>query len=101
MNDRKEALWFAVVSGIGMLFIIILIESSEAVAAYAETQAGSIPGSYWALVCIFLSLCALVPYLLYNSKPMDFRISAIVLTAIVPAATVVFITLKLWSVMHG
>ena len=66
MNDKSEAIRFVVVAGIAML------------------------------VSVCLGLCALVPYLLKDAKPMDLKIIAILLTGIAPGALIGFVLFSLW-----
>lgn len=100
MNDKKEAIWLVVVTGIGMLFLIIFQESNTLMTAYTETGEGEISGVLWALTALHLALCALVPYLLSKSEPLDFKISAILLTSVAPAAGTVFVVLNVWHVTY-
>jgi len=51
-------------AGIGLLVVIILHQSSTVMALYMETGQRSMPGSYWVVVAVSLSLCALIPNLL-------------------------------------
>lgn len=96
MNDKKEAIWFGVVAGIALLVLVILYESSGIIGAQAGTEEASTPGVYWVLVMICLSLCALVPYLLNDSRPLDFKIIAILLTGVAPAVLVGFVLFSVW-----
>lgn len=96
MNDKKEAAWFAAVSIIGLLVLAILYQSSEIIAAHAGTADTGIPVIFWLSVVACLGLCALVPYLLKDSRPMDFKIIAILLTSVAPAVLIVFIVFSLW-----
>ena len=96
MNEKNEAVWFAVVAGIALLVLIILHQSGEIIGAYAAIEEASIPGVYWLFVAICLDLCALVPYLLKESRPMDFKIIAILLTAVAPTVLIGFILFSLW-----
>lgn len=99
MNDKKEALWFAVLAGIGMLFLLLFYVTDRITAAHLATGESSIPVLYWLLVAIPLLLCSLVPFLLRGSE-VFFRINAIVLTAILPAVAIVFLACNLWYTMH-
>ncbi len=96
MNDKKEAIWFAVVAGIALLVLVILHQSSGVIGAYTGTKEASTPGVYWVLVVTCLSLCALVPYLLKNSSPLDFKIIAVLLTGVAPAVLIGFVLFSLW-----
>jgi hypothetical protein len=96
VNDKKEAVWFAVVSAIALLVLVILHQSGEIIGARAAVEEASIPIVYWVLVVVCLSLCALVPYLLKESKPLDFKIIATLLTALAPAVLVGFVLFSLW-----
>ena len=96
MNDKKEAVWFAVVSVIALLVLVILQQSGEIIGARAAAEEVSIPGVYWALIVVCLSLCALVPYLLKESTPLDFKIIATLLTALAPAVLIGFVLFSLW-----
>ena len=96
MNDKKEAAWFAVISVIAMLVLIILYQSGGTIEAHMGTEETSIPVVYWVLVVVCLGLCALVPFLLKDSTPMDFKIIAILLTAVAPAVLIGFILFSLW-----
>jgi len=104
LNDKnaiREALWVVAMACIALLLIVELYLSSTTMAAHLETGNGIISNSFWVFVAASLSACALVPYLLRDSKPKDFKIIAIVLTAIAPAAAVIFIALNLWRVTHS
>lgn len=96
MNDKKEAAWFAVVAGIALLVLVILYQSGEIIAARAVTEGVSIPGVFWISLVACVSLCGLVPYLLKESKPMDFRILAILLTAVAPMILIGYLLFSLW-----
>ena len=96
MNDKKEAIWFAVVAGIALLVLAILHQSSGVIGAHTGTEEASTPGVYWILVVTCLSLCALVPYLLKDSRPLDFKIIAILLTGVAPAVLIGFVLFSLW-----
>ena len=96
MNEKKEAIWFAVVAAIAVLVLVILYQSSEIIEAHSGAEEAHTPGFYWLLVSVCLGLCALVPYLLNNSRPMDFKIIAILLTAVAPAVLIVFVLFSLW-----
>ncbi len=96
MNDKKEAAWFAVISVIAMLVLIILYQSGGIIEAHMGTEETSTPVVYWVLVVVCLCLCALVPFLLKDSTPMDFKIIAILLTAVAPAVLIGFILFSLW-----
>lgn len=96
MNDKKEAAWFAAVSVIAVLVLIILYQSGEIIAARAVTEGVGIPGVFWISAVACLSLCGLVPYLLKDSEPMDFRIIAILLTAVAPAILIGYLLYSLW-----
>ena len=98
MNDKKEAVWFAVVSIIALLVLVILHLSGEIIGARAGAGAEevSIPSVYWVFVVVCLSLCALVPYLLKESTPLDFKIIATLLTALAPAVLIGFVLFSLW-----
>ena len=96
MNDRKEAVWFAVVSVISLLILVILHQTGEIVGARAGAEVASIPSVYWMLVVVCLSLCALVPYLLKDSKSMEFKVIATILTALAPTVVVGFALFSLW-----
>lgn len=96
MNEKKEAIWFAVVAAIGVLVLVILYQSSGIIEAYSGAEGAHTPAFYWVLVSLCLGLCALVPYLLSNSKPMDFKIIAILLTAVAPAVVIGFVLFSLW-----
>lgn len=100
MNDKKEAIWFVVVTCIGMLFLIIFQESNALMTSYTKTGEGEISAVLWALTALHLALSALVPYLLSKSEPLDFRISAILLTSIAPAAGTVFVVFNVWHVTY-
>ena len=84
------------VAGIALLVLVILYQSGEIIAARAVTEGVSIPGVYWIAVVACLSLCGLVPYLLKDSDPMDFRIIAILLTAVAPAVLIGYLLFSLW-----
>jgi len=99
MNDKKEAVWFAVLAGIGILFLLLFYVTGRITAAHLATGKSSIPVLYWLLVAIPLLLCALVPILLRGSE-LFFRINAIVLTAVLPAVAIVFLACNLWYAMH-
>jgi amino acid transporter len=96
VNDKKEAAWFAVVACIAMLVLVILYLSGPIIGAHIGMEETSTPGIYWVLVVVCLGLCALVPYLLKDSRPMDFKIIGILLTAVAPAAIIGFILFSLW-----
>jgi Na+/alanine symporter len=96
INDKKEAVWFAAVAIIALLVLIILFQSNNIIEAYEKAGSASIPGTFWLIVGICSSLCALVPYLLKESKPIDFRIIGIVLTGVAPATLIVFVLFSLW-----
>jgi len=95
-NDIREAIWFAVVACIAMLVLVILYQSGPIIGLHAGTDDATTPGVYWFLIAVCLSLCAIVPYLLKNSKPADFKIIAILLTAAAPAAIIAFVLFSLW-----
>jgi len=97
MNDKKEAIWFGVVAGIGLLVLIILYQSSGIIGLHAGTGQASNPGIFWVVVVLCLSLCALVPYLLKESTPRDFKIIAILLTSVAPAVLIGFVLFSLWN----
>lgn len=97
MNEKKEAVWFAAVAAIAWLVLVILYQSSVIIGAYAGTENASIPGIYWLSVAVCLALCALVPYLLKDSRPIDFKIIAILLTSVAPAIVIVFVLFSLWQ----
>jgi len=96
VNDKKEAAWFAVVAGIALLVLVILYQSGEIIAARAMKEGVSIPGVFWISVVACLSLCGLVPYLLKDSQPMEFRIIAILLTAMAPVILIGYLLFSLW-----
>ena len=96
MNDKKEAVWFAVISIIALLIVVILHLSSGIIEAHAATQEASTPVVFWVLVVACLGLCALVPYLLKDSSPVEFKIIAILLTAVGPAVVIGFVLFALW-----
>ena len=96
VNDKKEAVWFAVVSVIALLILVILHQSGEIIGARAGLEEVSVPVVYWVVVVSCLGLCALVPYLLRESTPLDFKIIAILLTALAPAILVAFVLFSLW-----
>jgi hypothetical protein len=96
VNDKKEAIWFGVVAVIALLVLIILHQSSGVIGAHTGTEEASTPGVFWVLVVTCLSLCALVPYLLKNSSPLDFKIIAILLTGVVPAILIGFVLFSVW-----
>ena len=98
MNDKKEAAWFAVVTGTGMLFLLIFYVTGQMTAAYLATGDASVSLIYWLLVAVSLFLCTLIAYLLKESE-LFFRINAIALTAILPAVVVTF--LAFWYLMYG
>jgi len=100
MNDMKEALWVVAMAGIGMLFVIIFYQSGQVIAEYTEMGEASISGTFWVCVAVALSLCAMVPYLLKDSKGLPFKLIAILLTAITPAVTVVLVVANVWQVIH-
>lgn len=95
-NDIKEAIWFAVVACIAMLVLIILYQAGPIIGLHAGTDEATTPAVFWILIVVCLSLCAFVPFLLKNSKPMDFKIIAILLTAVVPAVIIAFLLFSLW-----
>lgn len=99
-NDLCEALWVVSMAGIGLLFLVILYLTGQVMAAYEATAGGDIPVAYWALVGVFVLLCALIPVLLRNSQPPGFRILAILFTAVAPVATVALIVANLWYLLH-
>lgn len=101
MNDKKEAVWFATVAAIAWLVLVILYQSSQIIGAYAGTGDASIPGTYWLSVAVCLALCALVPYLLKDSKPADFKIIAIVLTSAAPAIVIAFALFSVWRAVSS
>jgi len=95
VNDHKEALWVVAMAGIGLLFLVILYQMGQVMAAHAETGQARISGTMWASVGTALSLCALIPYLLKDSKGLPFKVIAIVMTSIAPAVTILFIVANL------
>ena len=99
MNDKYEAVWFAVLAGIGMLFLLLFHVTGRITAAHLATGESSIPVLYWLLVAVSLLLCALVPFLLRGSE-LFFRINAIVLTALLPAVAIVFVASNLWCSLY-
>jgi hypothetical protein len=96
VNDKKEAAWFAVVSVIALLILVILHQSGEIIGARAGMEEVSVPVVYWVFVVACLGLCALVPYLLRESTPLDFKIIAILLTALAPVVLIGFVLFSLW-----
>jgi cytochrome bd-type quinol oxidase subunit 2 len=96
VNDKKEAIWFAVVSIVALLVLIILHQTGEIVGARTGAEVANIPSVYWMLVVVCLSLCVLVPYLLKDSKSMEFKVIAIILTALAPTVVVGFALFSLW-----
>ena len=95
-NEKKEAIWFGVVAVIALLVLVILHQSGEIVADFMMLEEPSVPVIYWVLIVVCLSLCALVPYLLKDSKEMDFKIIAILLTSVAPIALICFILFSFW-----
>jgi len=96
VNDSKEALWVVAMAGIGLLFLVILYQMGQVMAAHAETGQARISETMWAGVAVALSLCAIIPYLLKDSKGLPFKVTAIVMTSITPAVTILFIVANLW-----
>ena len=96
VNDKKEAIWFAVVSIVALLVLVILHQTGEIVGARTGAEVANIPGVYWMLVVVCLSLCMLVPYLLKDSKSMEFKVIAILLTGLAPTVVVGFALFTLW-----
>ena len=95
MNDNKEALWVVAMAGIGLLFLVILYQMGQVMAAYTETGQARISGAMWACVGVALFLCAMIPYLLKDSKGLPFKVTAIVMTSIAPTVTILFIVANL------
>lgn len=96
MNDKNEAVWFAVVSIVALLILVILHQTGGIVGARAGAEVVDIPSVYWMLVVVCLSLCMLIPYLLKDSESMGFKVIAIILTAIAPTVVVGFALFSLW-----
>lgn len=87
-------------AGIGILFLIILYQSGQVMAAYDESGQGNISVLYWVLVFAILALCALIPILLRDSEPMEFKVLAILFTAIVPVVALAFVVGNVWYLLH-
>ncbi len=97
----REAMWVACMAAIGLLVLLLLHQSGEVMARFAATGRATIPVGPWVVATLSLTLCALIPWLLRDSQPRGFRVLAILFTALVPAALVVFLVANLWVVVGG
>lgn len=99
-NELKEAFWIVAMAAIGLLLIVDLHLSSKVMAVFLEEGRATIPISFWAFLAATLVVCALIPLLLKDSKSMELRVVAVLLTSIAPAIGAILIALNLWQVTH-
>jgi len=100
-EELKEAFWIVAMACIGLLVIVDLHLSSTVMGEYLETGSATIPFSFWAFVALTLAVSAVIPMLLKDSKSMELRVIAVLLTSIAPAVATIFIALNLWQVTHA
>jgi len=93
--EIQEALWVVCMACIGLLFIILLYQSGGIMAEFSKTGDTNIPLLFWMLVTIYISLCVSVFVLLRDSEPAEFKITALILTGVVPIVVIVLIIVKL------
>lgn len=93
--EIKEALWVVCMASIGLLFVVLLHQSGGIMGEYSRTGNTNIPLSFWALATIYLSLCVSVFILLRESEPIEFKITAFVLTGVVPIVGILLIIVNL------
>jgi len=92
--EIKEALWVASMSGIGILFLMLLNKSGRIMAEFSESGIGTIPISFWIVTTLILCLCISVFILLKDSHSKEFKVVGIVLTGIAPAVATLMIVLS-------
>ena len=93
--EIKEALWVASMSGIGLLFLLLLNRSGRIMAEFTETGISTIPISFWIVTVVVLCLCVSVFFLLKDSKSMEFKVVGIVLTCFAPALATLIIVINI------
>lgn len=96
----KEAFWIVAMAVIGLLFIVVMHQSSTVMETVEATGRGTIPGAFWVTVTIALALCALIPWLVSEAREGGVRVIAILLTSVAPAGTILFVAWNLWRVTH-
>lgn len=96
----REAMWIACMAAIGLLVLLLLHLSGEVMARFAATGAATIPARFWVAVVVSLALCALIPWLLRDSES-GLRVLATLMTALAPAAVILFLVVNLWVVVGG
>jgi len=99
-REIKEAFWIVAMAAIGLLFIVVMHQSSTVMERVEASGSGTIPGAFWVTVTVALVLCALIPWLVNESREGGVRIIAILLTAVAPAGTILFVAWNLWRVTH-
>ena len=98
--EIKEGLWIVAVACIGLLFLVLLHQSGGIMAEFSESGKKDIPILFWVLVTIFLTFCISVFVLLKNSKPIEFRITAFLLTGVAPIVAILFIVFNLLNLEY-
>jgi len=97
----REAMWITCMAAIGLLVLLLLHLSGKAMAHFAEAGQATIPTGFLLVAAVTLALCALIPWLLRDSESRGFRVLAIVMTALLPAALTLFLVVNLWIVVGG
>ena len=90
LYSKRESVWYVLVVVIPFLTFKILVASNEAVNNIESTGQFTYPGGYVAIAIITLLLCAVVPFLLWESEP-ELKMGGIALTSAIPAIAVIWV----------